>query len=182
MAEGKCVFCSIAAGQIPSKVVYQDDAVTSVLDINPASKGHTLVIPKQHFNSIYEIPQNQFLQIMAVADAVGYSILLAQAPKNVDMLYTQEIVKGNVTPHALIHLIPRYDEDSINYAWNPEKLTEEELDSIANGIVQAIEKVRASEKPVQPAEKRQEEAPKKQEIPPAPEEKPKEISRKIVVF
>ena len=44
MAEGKCVFCSIAAGQIPSKVVYQDDAVTSVLDINPASKGHTHLV------------------------------------------------------------------------------------------------------------------------------------------
>jgi Diadenosine tetraphosphate (Ap4A) hydrolase and other HIT family hydrolases len=182
MTEEKCVFCSIANKQMPAKVLYEDEGITAVLDINPAGKGHTLVIPKQHYGSVYEMPQNQFLQFMAVADAIGYSIMLAQAPNNVDMLYTKELVKGNVTPHALIHLIPRYDDDSVSYAWAHQNVSEEEMTAIADSITATIEKVKANDQSAAQKESRREEPKKKPEEPPKEEEKPREISKKTVVF
>ncbi|MCL5016761.1 MAG: HIT family protein [Candidatus Parvarchaeota archaeon] len=171
----KCVFCMIASKRIPSNPVYEDEAFIAVLDINPASKGHCLLIPKAHYNSLYEAPQNVYLQIMSLARAIGYALLISQGATNVDLIYTQELIKGNVTPHSIIHIIPRYKDDTINYTWQPNKLTKEELEAIANEIKSAIEKVKEGEKPV-------EQPPQQKQAPPPPEEKPIQLDVKPVVF
>ena len=176
MEEEKCVFCMIINGKIPSKQVYDDPLLIGVLDINPASKGHVIIIPKKHYGNLYEIPQEEFLQYSSVARAVGYAIMLALAPNNVEMLYTKELTKGNVTPHAIIHLIPRYDDDTVNHVWQPQKLGENDFAAIENAIRSAIDKVKTvdgpkkSEKPVEEVKK--------------PEEKKPDITlnKKVVVF
>ncbi|MCL4398681.1 MAG: HIT domain-containing protein [Candidatus Parvarchaeota archaeon] len=180
MEEEKCVFCMIASKKVPAKEVYEDQMIMGVLDINPASKGHVIMIPKKHYNNIYEIPQDEFLQYVSVARAVGYAILLSLAPNNVEMLYTKELTKGSITPHALIHLIPRYNDDTINHVWQPQKMEESDFVAIENAIKSAIEKVKAAEtqKPAKPAVEEQ----KKPENG-VKEVKPQiNISRKVVVF
>ena len=138
------------------------------------------MIPKKHYNNIYEIPQEEFLQYMSVARAVGYAILLSLAPNNVEMLYTKELTKGSVTPHALIHLIPRYDDDTVNHVWQPQKMEESDFTAVENAIKSAIEKVKSTDvqKPAKPASEEQ----KKPENE-AKENKPQiNIPRKVVVF
>ncbi len=180
MEDEKCIFCLIANKKVPSKEVYDDGTVMGVLDINPASKGHVIMIPKKHYNNIYEMPQDEFLQYISIARAVGYAILLSLAPDNVEMLYTKELTKGNVTPHALIHLIPRYSDDTVNHVWQPQKMEESDFTAIGNAIKSAIEKVKAAEVPA--PEKKAVEEPKKPETP-VKEEKPQiNINRKVVVF
>ncbi len=182
MEDEKCVFCMIVSGKIPSKEVYNDQSMIGVLDINPASKGHVIMIPKKHYSNIYEIPQDEFLQYVSVSRAVGYAIMLALAPNNVEMIYTKELTKGNVTPHAIIHLIPRYGDDTINHIWQPQKMEENDFIAIGNSIKSAIEKVKGSEmekhtpEPVQEIKKTEE--PKKTE-----ETSPQiDIKKKVVVF
>ncbi len=170
----------IASKKVPAKEVYEDQLLIGVLDINPASKGHVIMIPKKHYNNIYEIPQEEFLQYMSVARAVGYAILLSLAPNNVEMLYTKELTKGSVTPHALIHLIPRYDDDTVNHVWQPQKMEESDFTAVENAIKSAIEKVKSTDvqKPAKPASEEQ----KKPENE-AKENKPQiNIPRKVVVF
>ena len=170
----------IASKKIPAKEVYEDEMLIGVLDINPASKGHVIMIPKKHYNNIYEIPQEEFLQYMSVARAVGYAILLSLAPNNVEMLYTKELTKGSVTPHALIHLIPRYNDDTINHVWQPQKMEESDFTAVENAIKSAIEKVKSADvqKPAKPANEEQ----KKPENA-VKENKPQiNIPRKVVVF
>ncbi len=171
----------IASKKIPAKEVYEDEMLIGVLDINPASKGHVIMIPKKHYNNIYEIPQEEFLQYMSVARAVGYAILLSLAPNNVEMLYTKELTKGSVTPHALIHLIPRYNDDTINHVWQPQKMDESDFTAVENAIKSAIEKVKSTDiqkpaaKPVNEEQKKPENEVK--------ENKPQiNIPRKVVVF
>lgn len=165
----------IANKSIPSSPVYEDDAFIAVMDIGPASKGHCILIPKAHYNSLYEAPQNVYLQIMSLARAIGYALLISQGATNVDLIYTQELVKGNITPHTIIHIIPRYKDDTINYTWQQTKPTKEELETIASEVKSAIEKVKEGEKPV-------EQAPQQKQAPPKPEEKPIQLDRKTVVF
>ena len=182
MEDENCVFCMIVDGKIPAKKVYDDALMIGVLDINPASKGHMIMIPKKHYNNLYEIPQDEFLQYYSIARAVGYAIMLALAPNNVDILYTKELTKGTVTPHAIIHLLPRYDDDTINHVWQPLKLEESDFAAIGNAIESAIEKVKGVDMPKAP-EKPAEEI-KKQESPkPIEEKKPGiTITKKVVVF
>ncbi|EFD92333.1 MAG: histidine triad (HIT) protein [Candidatus Parvarchaeum acidophilus ARMAN-5] len=186
MDEEKCVFCMIINGNIPAKKVYEDQLVLGILDINPASKGHVIMIPKKHYGNIYEVPMNEFLQLCNLTRAIGYAIMLALAPNNVEMLYTKELTKGNITPHALIHLIPRYDDDTVNHVWQPQKLIESDFTAIENAIKDAIEGVKnadaesTTEKPIEKPvnETKKPEAPGKID-----EDKPiVNINRKVVVF
>jgi len=180
MEEEKCIFCMIASKKVPAKEVYEDSMIVGVLDINPASKGHVIMIPKKHYNNIYEMPQQEFLEYISVARAVGYAILLSLAPDNVEMLYTKELTKGSVTPHAIIHLIPRYNNDSINHVWQPQKMEESDFIAVENTIKSAIEKVKVAEvpKPAKPAAEEQ----KKPENT-VKENRPQiDIKRKVVVF
>lgn len=180
MEEEKCIFCMIASKKVPAKEIYEDPMIMGVLDINPASKGHVIMIPKKHYNNIYEMPQEEFLQYLSVARAVGYAILLSLAPNNVEMLYTKELTKGSVTPHALIHLIPRYNDDTVNHVWQPQKMEENDFTAVENAIKSAIEKVKSTDvqKPVKPANEEQK---KPENV--VKENKPQiNIPRKVVVF
>ncbi len=167
--ENTCIFCSIVKKEIKSFPVYEDNLVIAVLDVNPATEGHVIVIPKTHYNSLYEMPQDQFAYILTISRALAYALLLTQKSTNVDILYTRELIKGNMTPHAIVHLIPRYQDDTVAYNWQPSKPNEDQLSAIAAKISSAIESIKqgqqVQQKPVEqkPTEKKEEPAVKPEE-------------------
>ncbi|MCW1294184.1 MAG: HIT domain-containing protein [Candidatus Parvarchaeota archaeon] len=142
MEERPCIFCSIASKSTKSYIVYEDDFLIGVLDINPASKGHTLLIPKKHYNSLYEMPQQDYIYLLSIARAIGYSLMLSQGPSGVDILYTKELLKGNYNPHALLHIIPRFDEDKVAYTWEPMKFDDAAFSETADSIRAVIEGIK----------------------------------------
>ena len=177
----KCVFCLIASKGIESKQVYEDAMILAVLDINPATNGHVIVMPKNHYNSLYEMPQQEYLHMMSVAWAVSYALLVSRGATNVDLVYTQELSKGTFTPHPLIHAIPRYKDDTVNYVWQPQKVDDQQLEEIAAAVKDAIEKIKQEsplEPPAAPQQQKGPEAPKVEEK----KEEPIELKKKIVVF
>lgn len=106
-----CVFCDIVNKKIPSRVVYEDQEVLAILDISQTTKGHTLVMPKKHYQNILEIPDQELAyiikvtkdlaaKIMAKLNAAGFNILVNTNPK-----------AGQSVMHLHFHIIPRYDEN-----------------------------------------------------------------------
>jgi histidine triad (HIT) family protein len=180
MENSPCIFCSVASGEIKSHVVYEDEFIMAVLDISPATKGHTIIMPKEHYNSLYEIPMQRYIAILSTSRAIAYALNLSMGCTTVDMVYTQELIKGKLTPHALIHAIPRYSDDTVNYIWQPNPLQEEDAEQLAAAIRGAFENIKNEMTPV-PIE-----APKQQPTPQPEqkkeEEKPVELRKKVVVF
>ena len=108
MKNENCIFCKIAAGEIPSATIYEDDDFRVILDIEPASKGHALILPKEHYADIYEIDP----QILGKAIQVGQKVIKHVTPilgcEGYNLLQNNGEVAGQTIFHFHLHLIPRY--------------------------------------------------------------------------
>lgn len=131
----QCVFCGIALGQVNSYKIYEDADVVCVLDINPASKGHVLVIPKMHLSYSYEF-NNKIFEIVnlvtkKIKENLGYdSNILISNGENA----------GEKFGHLVINIIPRYEDDNINFAWKFNKVEEKDLMELVNKLKFEIKK------------------------------------------
>ena len=102
-----CIFCKIVKKEIPAKIVYEDEKTMAFLDINPRSKGHTLVIPKDHYETFEELPEDVAL---AITKAIK-KVLEILKPLNFDgynILSNNKPAAGQEVPHLHFHIIPRY--------------------------------------------------------------------------
>lgn len=107
----ECIFCKIIANQIPSHKVYEDDYVLAFLDIKPNHPGHTLVIPKEHFENIYSVPAEIFARMTVVAQKIAVALKQSLECDGVNIAMNNEKDAGQVIFHAHIHVIPRYTGD-----------------------------------------------------------------------
>ena len=106
-----CVFCKIAKHEIPSKVVYEDDLILAFLDIQPVTKGHTLIIPKDHYANYAETPSPIVAHIHEVAVDLTHRYAEVLKPNGFNLLSNMHEVAGQTMFHTHFHLIPRYDEN-----------------------------------------------------------------------
>ena len=114
MRDENCIFCKIAAGEIPSATLYEDDDFRVILDIEPASKGHALILPKEHYANLYELDDEIAAKVLVLAKKI--------VTKLSDIL-------GSVF-HYHMHLIPRYKDDTVDIKWKLGTLTEEDKEYI----------------------------------------------------
>ena len=108
-----CIFCKIAAGEIPSVRVYEDDRVLAFMDINPISKGHLLIIPKAHAATIYEITENDFLAVMSATHKLAAAVKKALNPDGINLLQLNGRAANQVVPHLHMHIVPRWSGDGL---------------------------------------------------------------------
>lgn len=108
-----CIFCKIVAGEIPASKVYEDDETIAFLDIQPVQPGHTLVIPKDHFENIYTTPVMTWMRIQMTAQKVALAVKHATDADGVNVHMNNEAAAGQVVPHVHIHIIPRQDDDGL---------------------------------------------------------------------
>lgn len=135
MKADDCIFCKIAAGEIPSKTLYEDKDFRVILDLGPATRGHALILPKNHYANLYELPD----------DVAGKAFILAKkmAAKMTEKLHCDGFnlvqnngeVAGQTVFHFHIHLIPRYEQDNQKIGWNPGKPDDAELEAIKEEII-----------------------------------------------
>lgn len=137
----QCLFCNIIAGKIESKKVYEDDKVIAILDINPASKGHTLVIPKEHYSSMLDMPDEQTAYLFKVANRLNVSILKSLNASASNIMVSNGTVAGQNVPHTHVHIIPRYENDSLNLTWLVDKAAQTDSDVIKNKISENTKKI-----------------------------------------
>lgn len=129
-----CVFCKIIDGEIPSYKLYEDNDFLAILDISQATIGHTLVIPKKHFENIFELDsmscEKIFLIVKKVADALKKSLNVS----DLNILNNNGTLAGQSVNHFHIHLIPRTSNDDVTFKFTHHNLLDIELSDIANKI------------------------------------------------
>ncbi|MHA2357699.1 MAG: HIT family protein [Candidatus Heimdallarchaeaceae archaeon] len=110
--EEDCLFCKIVKGEIPSYTLYEDEEIKVFLDIYPVSKGHCLLIPKEHFSTIYDIPEAK-MNFLAKLPSIARKLKEVTQATGVNILQSNEKDAGQEIFHTHFHLIPRYHNDKL---------------------------------------------------------------------
>lgn len=135
-----CIFCKIVAGQIPSCKVYEDADTLAFMDIGPVVKGHTLVIPKQHWDPITQTPDETLAKVIAVVRKVAQAQMKGLAAEGVNVSQANGKLAGQEIPHIHFHVIPRFRQDGFARNWIPGKYEDPaEMQSLASRIRDAIQ-------------------------------------------
>ena len=139
MQEANCIFCKIANGEIPSKTLYEDERFRVILDISPASKGHAIILVKNHAANIFELADEDAREIFLVAKKVATAMEKVLQCDGVNILQNNGEVAGQTVFHLHMHIIPRYKGDSVNISWKPQDensvLAEELIEEIKQTLV-----------------------------------------------
>ena len=125
MRQDNCIFCKIAAGDIPSATIYEDNDFRVILDIEPASKGHALILPKEHYANLYELSDELAAKALIVAKKVITKMTGILGCDGYNVVQNNGEAAGQTVFHFHIHLIPRYKDDDVNVGWKQGSLTEE---------------------------------------------------------
>jgi len=137
MAED-CIFCGIVAGDIPGRVVEETDHAVAFLDANPLAPGHTLVVPKQHYGRLHDLPDEEAAELFGAVDELAAAVEDAVDADAVSIGINDGEAAGQEIPHTHVHLVPRFDGDGGGsfHTISPrsDSPTDEELDEIAAAI------------------------------------------------
>lgn len=129
-----CPFCSIGQGKIPAKVIYEDNEMMAFLDINPANKGHTLIIPKEHFEVSTQMPDKLAERMFLLANKISKKLYDTLEAAGTNIYLANGAMAGQNAPHVLLHVIPRYKDDGLSLTWQGKKADEKELEKIRNDL------------------------------------------------
>lgn len=125
-----CVFCKIIKGEIPSKKIYEDDDVLAILDISQATLGHTLVLPKKHYENLFSIKNNDYLKVMEKVKMLAKAITSALNASGCNILNNCGELAGQSVMHFHVHIIPRYENDDLKIEFKEHSLNLEEIQKI----------------------------------------------------
>lgn len=135
MRDDNCIFCKIANGDIPSKTIYEDDEFRVILDLAPATKGHALIIPKDHYTNIYELPDVVAGKVMKIAKKIAVQMSEKLDCGGFNIVQNNGEIAGQTVFHFHMHLIPRYIDDNQQIGWKDIKISQDELEDIKNKII-----------------------------------------------
>jgi len=130
-----CIFCKIANGEIPSKTIYEDENFRVILDLGPATKGHALILPKEHYANLFELPEETAAAAMKVAKKLSAQMVENLGADGLNLVQNNGEVAGQTVKHFHLHLIPRYKDDGQNILWKPGEVSQDELEEIRKQIV-----------------------------------------------
>ncbi|MBQ7371209.1 MAG: HIT family protein [Blautia sp.] len=125
-----CIFCKIANGQIPSATLYEDEEFRVILDLNPASKGHALILPKSHAANVCELAEETAGKAMILAKRMVSKMTDTLNCDGFNILQNNGETAGQTVFHFHMHLIPRYQGDQVQVGWKPGTLTDEVKEEI----------------------------------------------------
>ncbi|HSJ38782.1 MAG TPA: HIT family protein [Planococcus sp. (in: firmicutes)] len=132
-----CIFCKIISGEIPSVKIYEDEHVFAFMDIMPLSKGHTLLIPKTHRESVYDLQGDEAAQLFGVVPRIAAAIKETFNPEGLNLLNNNGAKAGQSVFHFHLHFIPRYGEsDGFGVKWmtKEKEYTTERIQELAEQV------------------------------------------------
>lgn len=107
----ECLFCKIARGEVGAVKLYEDDDTIAFMDIHPNTRGHALVIPKDHFENIYSLPAETVARMMITVQKLAVAVKNALDADGINIVVNNESAAGQLIWHSHAHIIPRYNED-----------------------------------------------------------------------
>lgn len=138
MKDCNCIFCKIANGEIPSATVYEDDEFRAILDLGPASKGHALILPKNHFKDICEVDEATAGKLFPLAAKIGAAMKKGLDADGFNVVQNNGSSAGQTVFHLHVHVIPRYEGGPTIVSWDPGKAESDELTKTADMIKSAF--------------------------------------------
>lgn len=136
MKQDDCIFCKIANGEIPSKTLYEDEKYRVILDLGPATKGHALILPKDHYANLYELPEENAAEVMKLAKRMMAKMREKLGCEGFNLVQNNGEIAGQTVFHFHLHLIPRYPSDGQKIGWKPQEVTSEELEEVKKQITE----------------------------------------------
>jgi len=134
-----CIFCKIIAGEVPCTKVYEDDECLAFMDIGPIIKGHTLVIPRQHYDPLTETPDEILARLVAVVRRVAKAQVEGLGANGVNVTQANGACAGQVVPHIHFHVIPRFEDDGHSWNWRARSYkSPDEMQTYAEKIRDAL--------------------------------------------
>ncbi|MBW2992896.1 HIT family protein [Candidatus Woesearchaeota archaeon] len=121
-----CIFCKIVKGEIPSSKVYEDEKILAFLDIGPINKGHTLVIPKEHYEMLLDVPDGLLKEVTVAAKKIAANMKEKLNLEGFNIMQSNGKVAGQLVPHFHLHVIPRLADDGLKH-WPGKKYEEGEM-------------------------------------------------------
>lgn len=125
-----CIFCKIANGEIPTATLYEDDDFRVIMDMGPAAKGHSLILPKQHYANIYELPEDLAVKAFSLAKKMATAMTKALNTDGFNIVQNNGAAAGQTVFHFHMHLIPRYENDGAGFGWKPGTLTDADREEV----------------------------------------------------
>lgn len=129
MKKDDCIFCKIANGEIPSRSLYEDDEFKVIMDLAPATKGHSLILPKNHFSNLYELSDETASKAMMLAKKMATVMTEKLSCDGFNLVQNNGECAGQTIFHFHLHLIPRYLDDNQNILFEATHPSAEELDA-----------------------------------------------------
>ncbi len=129
-----CIFCKIINGDIPSATIFENDEFKVILDRFPASKGHVLVLPKEHYANIFEIDPEVAGRLFTLVTRIAGVVKKATGAEAMNILQNNGALAGQTVDHFHVHIIPRYDGDTVAIKWPQLALTDEEIEEVRVSI------------------------------------------------
>ena len=112
-----CVFCAIRDGSLPAMLVGEDERAFAILDVNPVNDGHALVIPKTHAETIFDVAEEDVMATIRLARRLAGGIRRCLRPDGLNLLQNNGQAAHQTVPHLHLHLIPRWEDDGKDFAW-----------------------------------------------------------------
>ena len=127
MKDCNCIFCKIANGEIPSTTLYEDEDFRVILDLGPATRGHALLLPKNHFANLFELDDETAQKAILVAKKMAGKMKDALGADGFNLVQNNGEAAGQTVFHFHMHLIPRYENDNAGILWEPGETTPEDM-------------------------------------------------------
>ena len=126
-----CLFCKIVAGELPSEIVQEDEHTIAFMDINPWTRGHALVIPRNHSRNLYEVPDEDLARATEAAKRLALTMRGRLGCAGINLLNCCESAAWQTVFHTHIHVIPRYDDDPLRLPAGPQPADADALAAVA---------------------------------------------------
>ena len=130
-----CIFCKIAQGEIPSQTLYEDEKFCGILDLGPATRGHALILPKEHAANVYELSDETAAAAFVLAKKMAGIMKEKLKCDGLNLVQNNGETAGQTVNHFHIHVIPRYKDDGQQICWTRGEPSQEELEAVRKEII-----------------------------------------------
>ncbi len=134
MSEPDCIFCQIAAGELPAQIVDEDELTISFMDVHPGTRGHALVIPRRHARDLWEVEPENMAAVMRAAQRLALRMRERLDADGVNLINSCGSAAWQTVFHFHVHVIPRYADDPLKLPWKPTEGDPDEIAAVAEQL------------------------------------------------
>jgi histidine triad (HIT) family protein len=141
MDSDSCVFCKIVRKEAPASILYEDRKVLAFLDIRPLNEGHTLVIPKEHYETVYHMPEDLVCHIYAIVKRMSVAVKDASKADGITIIQQNEAAAGQEIFHMHVHVVPRFEGQKLPHFRDIQNASRNQLEQAAGRIKQKLNNI-----------------------------------------